>query len=89
MCACQNGSRILTTDIFRHEPDMRPFLIGETIFNEGDCMYAVLEGEVEIRRDGRILDRVGAGGVFGEMALIDDSRGARPRSPAARVNSPH
>jgi CRP/FNR family cyclic AMP-dependent transcriptional regulator len=69
-------------DLLRREPDVRVFQPGETIFAEGeagDCMFAVLEGEVEIQRSGHVLERVGAGGVFGEMALIDQS----PRSATA------
>ena len=69
-------------EMLRREPDVRRFQAGETLFHEGDagdCMFAVLEGEVEIERSGVVLERVGPGGVFGEMALIDHS----PRSATA------
>lgn len=69
-------------DLLRREPDVRTFRAGETVFHEGeagDCMFAVLEGEVEIQKNGIVLERVGAGGVFGEMSLIDHS----PRSASA------
>ncbi len=34
-------------------------------------MYLPREGRVAITADGRTLERVGVGGVFGEMALVD------------------
>jgi len=36
-------------------------------------MYVVLEGRVAISLRGSVVERVGPGGVFGEMALIDQS----------------
>lgn len=62
----------------------QPRKAGETIFatdDEGDTMYAVRSGLVEITAYGEVLDRVGPGGYFGEMALIDGS----PRSATATV----
>jgi len=42
-------------------------------------MYVVVEGRVEISIRGAVVERVGPGGVFGEMALVDQS----PRSANA------
>ncbi len=42
----------------------------------GERMYIVKTGVLEIRRGGLVLEVVGAGGLVGEMALVDDS----PRS---------
>ncbi len=73
-------------DFLRREADARSFRAGDVIFAEGDAgehMFAVLEGEVEIRKGGRVLESVGSGGVFGEMALID----RKPRSAAAVARS--
>ena len=59
-----------------------PFPAGHTIFEQGApgaAMYIVLEGAVEIRAAGTPLEVLGAGAIFGEMALIDGS----PRSAAA------
>jgi CRP-like cAMP-binding protein len=39
----------------------------------GALMYVVLEGRVAISVRGAVVERVGPGGVFGEMALIDQS----------------
>jgi CRP-like cAMP-binding protein len=71
-----------TLDFLRHEPEIRDFAPGETIFRAGDAadgMYAVVDGEVEIHVDGRLIERLPSGGVFGEMALID----GLPRSGSA------
>ena len=42
-------------------------------------MYAVVEGEVQIVLRGQVLETVGEGGIFGELALLD----YRPRSASA------
>ena len=39
----------------------------------GAMMYVVTEGRVAISIRGAVVERVGTGGVFGEMALIDQS----------------
>jgi CRP-like cAMP-binding protein len=45
----------------------------------GALMYVVLEGTIGIQIRGAVIERVGPGGVFGEMALVDQS----PRSANA------
>src|SRR5688572_11214643 len=60
-------------ELLRRESDVRTFPAGATIFaigDAGDCMYVVLEGEVSIERDGKLVERCATGSVFGEMALI-------------------
>ena len=68
-------------NIFRHAETLavEP---GHVIFNSGETgqqMYAIVEGAVEIREGDSLLDTLGAGDIFGEMALIDKS----PRSASA------
>ncbi|TMI39997.1 MAG: cyclic nucleotide-binding domain-containing protein, partial [Betaproteobacteria bacterium] len=49
---------------------------GSVIMVEGQAgvlMYVVLEGRVVITLRGAVLQYVGPGGVFGELALIDQS----------------
>ncbi|MGD9502573.1 MAG: cyclic nucleotide-binding domain-containing protein [Methyloceanibacter sp.] len=62
------------------------FKAGDTIFatgDKGDKMYVVRSGEVEIERDGKVVETVKAGGIFGEMALIDGA----PRAATARAKT--
>jgi CRP-like cAMP-binding protein len=49
---------------------------GKQIMNEGQRairMYAVIEGRVAISIGGRVVERLGPGGAFGEAALVDPS----------------
>jgi CRP/FNR family cyclic AMP-dependent transcriptional regulator len=60
--------------IFVSDTDVQPHPAGHHFFKvgqPGDEMYVVLEGTVVISLRGRILEHVGPGGVFGEMAMID------------------
>lgn len=66
---------------------LRTFAAGERIFLEedaGNAMYVVRSGAVDVISFGKVLEHVGPGGVFGEMALIDDS----PRAAAALASQP-
>jgi Cyclic nucleotide-binding domain len=61
----------VTLELFRNERDVEQFAEGETIFREGDrgdSMYAVVDGTVLLKADGRIVETLGPGGVMGEMA---------------------
>jgi CRP/FNR family transcriptional regulator, cyclic AMP receptor protein len=49
----------------------------------GALMYVVVEGRVGISIRGATIDRVGPGGIFGEMALVDQS----PRAANAVAES--
>ena len=72
--------------MFRHVTDLVDFKAGETVFRQGDAgdrMYVVREGEVDIQVADEVLETVAAGGMLGEMALIDDS----PRSATAIVRA--
>lgn len=66
---------------------LKRFGAGEKIFLEedpGDYMYLVIEGKVSIVTYGTVLENVGLHGIFGELALIDNS----PRSAAAIAAEP-
>ncbi|MBU1211767.1 MAG: Crp/Fnr family transcriptional regulator [Alphaproteobacteria bacterium] len=60
--------------------DEKIFLAGDT----GSAMFIVRTGKVAIKTGGIILENVGPGGLFGEMALIDGS----PRSATAVALEP-
>jgi CRP/FNR family cyclic AMP-dependent transcriptional regulator len=63
--------------LFRNADDAEHYASGQQIFVEGDegrCMYGVKDGIVEIQVRGEVVEAVGAGGIFGEMSLIDSSR---------------
>lgn len=67
---------------FRFARDVMTFSAGARVFAQdepGDVMYAVVEGEVSLLVGGRVVETVAAGGILGEMALID----GEPRSATA------
>ncbi len=73
--------------LLRRDIPRRTFAAGERIFLEhdpGNAMYVVRSGAVDVISFGKVLDHVGPGGVFGEMALIDDA----PRAAAALASQP-
>ncbi|HLY24706.1 MAG TPA: cyclic nucleotide-binding domain-containing protein [Aggregatilineales bacterium] len=64
-----------TIDLFKHSDDFVTFDAGKTIFqvgDNGDLMYVILEGEVNILIHGTQVTTLKTGDVFGEMALIDN-----------------
>jgi len=74
-------------DLVRRGAQLRCLDAGERLFLEhedGDCMYVVRTGKVDVITFGNVLDSVGPGGIFGEMALIDEG----PRSAAALAAEP-
>ncbi len=67
-------------NLFNHEPDTTHIAVGEFLFREGDegnCMFVLLEGAMDVIVGGEIVESSTRGALLGEMALIDQSpRGA-------------
>jgi CRP/FNR family cyclic AMP-dependent transcriptional regulator len=69
-------------DLFRTGINTVAYVAGDTIFEQGepgDEMYLVKEGRVNIQVEGQTVNTMGAGEIFGEMALISSD----PRSATA------
>jgi CRP/FNR family cyclic AMP-dependent transcriptional regulator len=73
--ALAEASGVSDLSIFVSDTDVQAHPAGHHFFEVGQSggdMYVVLEGTVVISLRGRILEHVGPGGVFGEMAMIDN-----------------
>jgi CRP-like cAMP-binding protein len=74
-------------DLFATESEPRACEAGEVIFRAFDMgaeMYVVLEGEVELTIGDNVVETLGPGEPFGEMALIDQA----PRVATATAKTP-
>jgi CRP/FNR family cyclic AMP-dependent transcriptional regulator len=90
--------RMTEINIFKHAPDAELLEAGQLLFSEGDhgdeVMFAVVEGEVELSRNGSVIETVGPGGILGELALIDPAprtatATARTAARVVRVDKKH
>jgi CRP-like cAMP-binding protein len=66
-------SPVVTVSIFQKQPDPKVFLAGQVIFGEGqpgDHMYGILEGEVDILVNGKVVETIDPGEVFGVGVLV-------------------
>jgi len=74
-------------ELFRQETGALQLAPGNSLFREGENgekMYVLLEGEMEILLGDFVLETVRQGALIGEMALIDDS----PRTASAVAKTP-
>jgi CRP-like cAMP-binding protein len=76
----------MSIHIFDQEQQFEQFAAGQTVFHAGDdgkTMFAIISGEVDIVIRGQVVETIQAGGVFGEMGLVED----RPRIATAVVRA--
>jgi CRP-like cAMP-binding protein len=71
-----------TINIFKNAERSERYATGDVIFNAGDPgdrFYVVREGTVTLSANGRNLEDVGPGGIFGELGVLERA----PRSATA------
>ena len=79
------GNANLFLNLFRSK-DATSVAAGEYVFRageQGESMYVVTEGEVEVKDGATTLETAGPGSIIGELALIDDE----PRSATVVAKS--
>ena len=77
-----------TTALFQNATGGVSFAAGQVVFSQGDpgdSMYAVQSGSVVLLVNGVAVETVGPGGIFGELALIDNE--PRTSTAIAEVDS--
>ncbi|MDP2825619.1 MAG: cyclic nucleotide-binding domain-containing protein [Sulfuritalea sp.] len=80
----------MLADLQRELGDPTPTmaLAGQNVVTQGAlgaCMFVVAQGRIVISVDGTVIEYVGPGGVFGEMALVD--RSGRSATATAETDS--
>ncbi|MEH2376587.1 Crp/Fnr family transcriptional regulator [Nostoc sp.] len=66
-------SPVVTLSIFQKQADPKVFSAGQVIFEEGqlgDEIYGILEGQVDILVNGKIVETIETGEVFAAGVLV-------------------
>ncbi|MBD2388313.1 cyclic nucleotide-binding domain-containing protein [Cylindrospermum sp. FACHB-282] len=66
-------SPVLTLNIFQKQPGPQVFSAGTVIYEEGqpgELMYGVLEGEVDVVVNNKVVETIAASEVFGVGVLV-------------------
>jgi CRP-like cAMP-binding protein len=70
------------SNYFRNPKTVVELAAGETLFaqgDDGDAMFALLSGELDVIVGDKVVDHIGPGRLIGEMALVEHA----PRSATA------
>ena len=73
--------------ILQKQPSPRTFSAGQTIFSEGETgefMYGILEGQVDLFVNSKVVETIDTGEVFGVGALV--GVGARTYTAIAKTD---
>jgi CRP-like cAMP-binding protein len=75
-----------TISLFSHSTDFITFTAGQVVFNAGDpgdVLYVVIDGEIEIVVNDKVVDTTGPGSIVGEMAILESG----PRMATVRAKT--
>jgi CRP/FNR family transcriptional regulator, cyclic AMP receptor protein len=76
MTLVKGHNRMAILSLFQYVKETITFPAGHIIYKEGEAntglAYVVLEGEVEVTFDGKYLETTTAGGLLGELSLLDN-----------------
>ncbi|AUS99167.1 cyclic nucleotide-binding protein [Nostoc sp. CENA543] len=64
---------VITVGIFQKQHDPQVFAAGQVIFSQGDSgeyMYGIVEGDIEILVNGKVVETISSGDVFGTGVLV-------------------
>ncbi len=89
---------IKTVELYQRPPSPKTFKRGEVIFTEGEIgevIYGIIKGEVELWVNGKFVETIKQGDIFGEGALVhldhkrDETAIAKTDSLLAFLDRPH
>lgn len=66
-------SPVVTISIFQKQAESQMYSAGQVIFEEGqpgNCMFGIVEGEVNILVKGKVVETITTGDVFGTGVLV-------------------
>ena len=81
----RNPVGVKVLGVFKAATDLRSYASGEVIFeagSQGQEMFGVAEGMVELRFPDGHVSQVGPDETFGELAIIDSTHGPPRRWPS-------
>jgi CRP/FNR family transcriptional regulator, cyclic AMP receptor protein len=77
-----------TMQILEDKADIQAFSAGQEIFKQGEvghCLYGILDGEIEMQIDGKVVETLSSGDIFGEGALVHTDK-TRYSTAIAKTN---